>query len=367
MNKLLKDAIADAKAVRETALANAKVALEEAFAPKLQSMLSHKIKEEMEGKDGEEDETDENKMEVAKMQKMAGLTNEDEDVELERPESDYRNWGEKNMAGKPDDIDEEKEENWADDSDSDSEEDWSGDDDFSDEDGGEEGEKHHHGDDEDGEEVSDDELEEILKELDMEDEDMNPNSKNYRADQDMMDESEDPEHMEMDENDMNMDDEKEMDEEINLDEIIKALKEEEGDEEDGEESKKEEEAEAMKADLDEAYSVIKFLRSKLNEVNLLNAKLLFVNKLFKKGSLSESQKVKIIETFDRAKTVRETKLIYTTLSESMNGGRIAAPKRVKKLNEGLASAPSKSTKKVITESNDVYNRFKSLVNYNNIN
>ncbi len=48
MNKLLKDAIADAKAVRETALANAKLALEEAFAPKLQSMLSHKIKEEME-------------------------------------------------------------------------------------------------------------------------------------------------------------------------------------------------------------------------------------------------------------------------------------------------------------------------------
>ena len=59
MNKLLKDAIADAKAVRETALANAKVALEEAFAPKLQSMLSHKIKEEMEDDDMMEMEDEE--------------------------------------------------------------------------------------------------------------------------------------------------------------------------------------------------------------------------------------------------------------------------------------------------------------------
>ena len=37
---LLKEAIADAKAVKETALANAKIALEEAFAPRIQSMLS---------------------------------------------------------------------------------------------------------------------------------------------------------------------------------------------------------------------------------------------------------------------------------------------------------------------------------------
>ena len=42
---LLKEAIADAKAVRETAIANAKLALEEAFTPKLQSMLSTKISE----------------------------------------------------------------------------------------------------------------------------------------------------------------------------------------------------------------------------------------------------------------------------------------------------------------------------------
>ena len=81
MNKLLKDAIADAKAVRETALANAKVALEEAFAPKLQSMLSHKIKEEM-GKEMEEEgeegsEMDDNEQ-MKEMQKRAGLSSEEE-------------------------------------------------------------------------------------------------------------------------------------------------------------------------------------------------------------------------------------------------------------------------------------------------
>ena len=56
---LLKEAIADAKAVKETALANAKMALEEAFTQKLQSMLSHKIAEELEDEElEEEDEMD---------------------------------------------------------------------------------------------------------------------------------------------------------------------------------------------------------------------------------------------------------------------------------------------------------------------
>ena len=63
MDNLLKEAIADAKAVRETALQNAKIALEEAFTPKIQSMLSQKIQQEIEDEDelgdevpGEEEE-----------------------------------------------------------------------------------------------------------------------------------------------------------------------------------------------------------------------------------------------------------------------------------------------------------------------
>ena len=46
MGDILKEAIADAKAVRETALENAKMALEEAFTPQIKSMLSAKLKEE---------------------------------------------------------------------------------------------------------------------------------------------------------------------------------------------------------------------------------------------------------------------------------------------------------------------------------
>ena len=59
-SKLLKEAIADAKAVRETALANAKIALEEAFTPKLQSMLSKKLAEEIEGEEDEDEMKNEN-------------------------------------------------------------------------------------------------------------------------------------------------------------------------------------------------------------------------------------------------------------------------------------------------------------------
>ena len=61
MDDLLKEAIADAKAVRETALENAKMALEEAFTPRLQNMLSKKIQTELEDEDGDEKE------EMAKM------------------------------------------------------------------------------------------------------------------------------------------------------------------------------------------------------------------------------------------------------------------------------------------------------------
>ena len=59
MDDLLREAIADAKSVRETALANAKIALEEAFTPRLQSMLSKKIQAEMEDSDEEMDAEEE--------------------------------------------------------------------------------------------------------------------------------------------------------------------------------------------------------------------------------------------------------------------------------------------------------------------
>ena len=63
MDDLLKEAIADAKAVRETALENAKMALEEAFTPKLQNMLSKKIQMEMEDEDEMKEGEHEDEME----------------------------------------------------------------------------------------------------------------------------------------------------------------------------------------------------------------------------------------------------------------------------------------------------------------
>ena len=56
-SKLLKEAIADAKAVKETALANAKLALEEAFTPRLQSILSQKLRAEAEAQEDDAEHT----------------------------------------------------------------------------------------------------------------------------------------------------------------------------------------------------------------------------------------------------------------------------------------------------------------------
>lgn len=345
MNKLLKDAIADAKAVRETALANAKVALEEAFAPKLQSMLSHKIKEEMEGE--EEMPPTEDELEMERMQKNAGIVGEEEmtgDEEGMEDEMPADEEGMDDMEGEDDfDLNIDGQEYRLEPVDGEE-----GMEDMEDTEGGEEGE------------VSDEELAELIAELEGEDEEESADTMEMDSEEDeeVTMEAEDPEA-------------KEMDEEVDLEEIIAALKEgeyeEEEEKEEVEEAKMKGKMKKMEEELNEAYSVVKFLRVKLSEVNLLNAKLLFVNKLFKKNGLSEAQKVKVIETFDRAKNVREAKLIYTTLAESMSS-KTATTKTVarRRMAEGLASAPQKSTK-VITESNNVYDRFKTLVNFNKIN
>jgi len=149
-------------------------------------------------------------------------------------------------------------------------------------------------------------------------------------------------------------DEDEMDEDIDLDEVLKALSEEE------DEDEKKDEVSELKSDLEEHRSVIETLRGKLNEVNLLNAKLLFTNKLFRKHGLNNEQKMKVVEQFDRASNLREVKLVYSTLGESFGA-------RKNEINEhkGSASKPiasTKSEKKVITESSDLRDRFKKLAN-----
>jgi len=105
-----------------------------------------------------------------------------------------------------------------------------------------------------------------------------------------------------------------------LDNLLTQLKESDDMEEEEEEDKTAElkaENISLKRKLKESYNTINVLRTQINEVNILNTKLAFISKLFKKNSLSESQKNKIIDQFDRAKNVREVKLVYTTLVESL--------------------------------------------------
>ena len=115
-------------------------------------------------------------------------------------------------------------------------------------------------------------------------------------------------------------------------------------------------------ELEEAYRTVNQLKSIINEVNLLNAKLLYTNKLFRNFELSENQKMKVIENFDRAGNPREVKLVFTTLAESFK--RPTTKKRVVK--ESAASrptrttAPSRQTTQVLTEGFELANRWKKL-------
>jgi hypothetical protein len=158
------------------------------------------------------------------------------------------------------------------------------------------------------------------------------------------------------------------DEEIDLDEILREMGygEEEEIKEEAEEDAEEMKAEVanLQAELKEAINVIKSLKGTINEVNLLNAKLLYANKLFRGYNLTNEQKVKVVENLDRTSSVREVKLVYATLSESMKftgtERKVAAKKTV---TEGFASKVQASTapkKEIISESNDLANRFKQL-------
>ena len=331
-NDLLKEAIADAKAVRETALANAKIALEEAFTPRLQSMLSAKLAEEEGMEDEPEMEAEPAMPEEPAMEEdymedepVEGLAFEEE-MPAEEPAMEDPA-GEEDLELEAIIKELESEMN----------------------------------------EEEEPELEEVSKSTGLGNGDGQSPSKASSSDQDdpgkgKLKEAEDKEDV-----DEGKDDKEDMDEDISIDEIINALREEEDKDDDKEEV---EEAAGYtagvddgkaKKDLDEAYNVIRFLKGKINEVNLLNAKLLFSNKLFKNHSMNESQKMKVIENFDRASTIREVKLVYATLSEgfSMTG------KTKRSIKESYASTPSRSTapnKKVISEGNDLTARWRKLAN-----
>lgn len=123
----------------------------------------------------------------------------------------------------------------------------------------------------------------------------------------------------------------------------------------------------LKRSIKEHRTVVRFLKDRINEINMLNAKLLFTNKLFKGYNLNSGQKMHIVETFDRATTLREVKLIYTTLAEAYSGKSSPGAKKATSLTEGLASKAIGSTKpkSAILENTDtVKDRFKKLAGIN---
>jgi hypothetical protein len=209
------------------------------------------------------------------------------------------------------------------------------------------------------EELTDDdlELEAIIRELDDEE--------NIESDEETNEELESSEI----ENDDELTEEDEVEDEeseIDINEIIRALREDDSFTGDGtpdgdadEESREEEamvENKKLKKDLTEAYKVIKHMKTAISETNLLNAKLLFSNKLFKSYDLTESQKLKVIDNFDRANTLREVKLVYTTLAESM---KVPAKRKVNESASRVVGSTAPK-KQVINEGVDFKARLQKL-------
>lgn len=309
--KIFSEAIAEAKAIRETAMANAKLALEEAFAPRIQEMMSDKLKalaeEEME--EMKEEGLEEGNAEVAEEISLEELLAELEGLEKGHAEPDADN------AGGPsdNDADNEMEENTITEAE----------------------------DEDEVGEITVDELKDIIRDV----------MADVMAGEGAEEEESEEEGGEEGEEEMSAEDDLEL-EEILAE--IEAL---------GEEKSSDDEAsmkyEAKEKELEEAMNTIATLRSELNEVNLLNAKLLYVNKLFKAKNLNESQKIKIINAFDRAETVREAKNVYDTLNESLTTEK-AKPQIKESLSFTSKPAGMAPNRQPIVENDDFVKRMQKI-------
>ena len=350
MSDLLKEAIADAKAVRETALANAKMALEEAFTPHLKSMLSAKLAED----DIEEDENP--------------FADKDEDEDEDMPEE-----GMHDSPRREDDDDEEDPEEGMHDSprrEDDDDEDEVDESEIVEIDGVKYApivsEEEHEDEDEDDEDDMDEseelDLEAVIKELEEELEESKEDEEDSVNEEEITEGPDDEEEKVDEEIDLNEEDEEDLEEQSSSSGIGKGSGVKQAsasDEEDPGKGKVHESVEAIQSELNEYKEAVVFLKDKLHEVNILNAKLLYTNKLFKEYALSNDQKLKIVETFDRAQTTREIKLVYSTLAESFTGEKNVKKDVVKEFasKKTGGTAPSK---KIISEENQVADRFRKL-------
>jgi len=308
---LLKQAIAEAKSVREAAIANAKEALEETLTPHLKDLLAAKLQEMEEEEEEVMDETTSGFSAVKEA--------EEEEAEDESEESE-------DEAGH--EAEESEEEEAAED------EEVEGDEDLGD--------------------LSVDQFKDMIRDIIAQELGSAEGGEEMEmgADMDAGDIEGMGDEAPMEEPEAEVEDE----EEIDLDELLRELEEEEvvGEE-------KVEEVNNVNEELAEALETIESLRKDLQEVNLLNSKLLYVNKIFKANTLTEAQKVNVIAAFDKAETVKEVKLVFNTVSES-----IVVPKRVNENRikpKGMASRATGTTAskpEVIAEVSDAVRRMQKL-------
>ena len=383
-NKLLQQAIADAEAVRETAVANAKLVLEEAITPQIRDMIARRLRvEAMEGEEDSEEVKTEGAKELpfqdAEAEGGADFPADTSTVgsgENKEPSDDafdssaigdggenvedshtdwYDDWSESDFD--LDEVIKELEEDIARLSEADAEE-------------GEEGEEDSE-ESEEKEEAPAAEKKENPFAAKKGDEMKKEGSKKYEIAHkapaaDPAIDTKAPVHEE---------DEEEVDmgadlEEIDLEEILAEL---EAEEQEGHANgiatdmdKKNEMAAhlaGLKKELAQHRAVINTLRERLQEVNLLNSKLLFTNKIFRKEGLTNEQKIRIVESFDRATNVREVKLVYAALVENLStAAKTFATSRKKIVSEGFASkaTPTTAPKKEVIVENTVARRLQEL-------
>ena len=343
--ELLKEAIADAKAVREVALQNAKMALEEAFDSKIKNMLSARLAEELdedveleeEYVEEEVDTTDEATYEEdsANVSDVSGATEEgvDEEINLDELMAELEEMSydedEKSEGMKYDEDDMKKE--MKDD---------------------------------------DDMKEATLEEADMDAALASAKEKAKKAGKSgaaalkyIADLLTGKEFIDSGITTTKREGVEETNESIDIDALISEIESEldEGKKkEDKEDVKKE--VKKAKDELKEALDTVDSLKSTISEMNLLNSKLLYCNKLFRANSLTEAQKVKVVDALDLATTANEAKLVFSTLQESFNFTGVEK----RGITEGLGRASKASgnaPKKVIAESVDgTISRFQKLAN-----
>ncbi len=374
---LLKEAIADAKALKETAIANAKAALEEAFEPRLKSMLSAKL-EEMEKEDMDE-----------------GYGKDKDDMKEETSEP-HGNIGAQTPEGEPLGFLEEEDDTMDEEMDLDEI--------LAELEEGEDTEDINEAkEDEDEAEGEDEEVEAEDEEIDLEDmseDDLKSFIEDVIADMvdagelEAGDEFETEEEMDSEEEiDIDVEDEAEamMEGKEEVEEgVMDRLKKIYNDPEvlgkiitvdgkkmslkdflamaggsaagsmagGGQATTKTPGSGVTEADED-MMEEVNALRAELHEVNLLNAKLLYTNKIFRAKNLKEAQKVKVLEAFDKAETVKEAKLVFETMSENLAN----AKKQVVKENLGSASKAAgiaPQTKSNIVDVNPQFARMQKL-------